>query len=177
MVHHHDGLRQTGDPVRALGTNVPARILEPVTELERRIGQGRDAARLDLGVVQLLLIAPAAELAEAQLPARRAFGSGDDRAERGAERHVDMGSRGVPFTADPCTAVEDEDDVIAAMAVPSHDHARLVVHVRREKIRPDDRPLLTHARDAAVGIALLLHGCPFDVVDVPKGRLDAVELR
>jgi hypothetical protein len=81
------------------------------------------------------------------------------------------------LTADPGTPAENEDDVIAAMAVAPNHHSRLVMHVRRQEVGPDDRPLLTHARDGAVGIALLLDDRPFDVVQVAEGCLDAFELR
>jgi hypothetical protein len=178
LVHRRDGLDQTRDARRAaLGADVAPRILEPVPEIERWVGQRRDAARLDLAVVQRLLVAPAAELAEGQLPTGQAVRAGDDRAERRAERHVYVGSSGAPVATNPRTPGENEYEVIAAMAVPSYHHARVVVHVRGEKVGPHYRPLLLHNCHGAVSIALLLHGRPVDVIDVPKGCLDAVEFR
>ncbi len=163
--------------VPAFGTDVTARILKPVSEVEGRVGQRRDAARFDLAVVQRLLVAPAAEFAEAQLPTGHAVRAGDNRAERRAQRHVDVGSGGAPVVTDPRTAVEDEHDVIAAMAMPSHHHARVVVHIRREEVGPHDRPLLPHDGHGAVRVPLLLHGRPVGVVEVPKSRFDALDIR
>jgi hypothetical protein len=119
LVHGRHGLDQTRDARRAtLGADVAPRILERVAEIERRVGQRRDAARLNLAVVQRLFVAPAAKLAEGQLPTGQAVRAGDDWAEGCSERHVYVGSSGAPVATDPRTAVEDEHDVIAAMAVP-----------------------------------------------------------
>ena len=90
---------------------------------------------------------------------------------------MNVRSGAVPVATDPAAPGEDEDDVVTAVAVTPHHHARLVMHVCREEIRPNDRPFLPHDRNAAVGVALALDLGPLDVVDVPERGLDAVDLR
>jgi hypothetical protein len=152
-------------------------ILEPVPEIQRRVGQRRDAARLDLAVVERLFVAPAAKLPKGQLPTGQAVWAGDDRAERRAERYMYVGTSGAPVATNPRTTIEDEYEVVAAVTVSSYHHPRLVVHVRGEKVGPHCGPLLPHNGHGAVSIALLLYGGPVDVIHVPKGCFDASEFR
>ncbi|CAB4944403.1 unannotated protein [freshwater metagenome] len=72
------------------------------------------------------------------------------------------------FGSDPAAATKHKHNVVAAVAVAANDHSWFVVHVRGEKIGPNDRPLFAHNRHRAIGVLLTLDFGPVDVVDMPE---------
>lgn len=138
-------------------------------QIDRRVGELHDAALGEELVIAVRVGGERARVAHHHLEEHDAVRSRDEGSERVAlvERDV-RARRAVPFAARHL-AVDDEDDVIAVVAVGLHDHAGIPPGVERQVTVGELEPPLPHRR-SVIAVLLTPALLPRAVVDLGEAR-------
>src|SRR5437868_4156523 len=104
---------------------VATAVLEPLRQLDRWVRQRRDAAVGKKLVEPVAVGFPRAGIAHHHFVELDAFGPGRERAERRPQWQIDVRAGGAPTIAAREPATQYVDDLMAVVAVPMHDHARI----------------------------------------------------